>query len=548
MIFSRPLFSFTCTNTFINICTAACANAISIFLFFFFSSLAFSQNTPLYNASPESDVDFLLKNNTVNDNKDENEEGSKNIPQPFDLSTLPVRWKTERVQEPLWQSEMFVVQAGLENRQTVVLVHGLGQAGFTDWLSVIPALESEYHVIAIDLPGFGRSSKPEGKYSPGNYSQVLSWVIDRYAHNPVVLVGHSMGGAISLQHAANYPQQVERLVLVDAAGILERTALLKINGELPIDLEKVPKPFRRFGAQLLNVGRSIIEWTGVTPDPTGILSESNLAWNALFNDRENGNAALALIMHNFSGAIQSLNKQTYLIWGGDDRIAPLRTGYLLAGRLKNSQLSIINGAAHVPMKSHSVIFNHHLLQAIQQDKVIHNDELFTAEQLNEGQFEKTEVLKVKKGVLRCNEQHGVVYSGHFEEVVISECTGVTLKNLTTQRLRINNSLVDLYNVAVENHDGEAVVGVQSVVTATNARFVGSPSVLSIGSRWDLAGVTIVSREKSTNESTMEFYKGAIEVKTKSRFVFSVSDLLKPSGAVNLHRVVTGENIILDDVF
>ncbi|MGH1470233.1 MAG: alpha/beta fold hydrolase [Cellvibrionaceae bacterium] len=458
---------------------------------------------------------------------------SEHIPQEFDIATLPTHWKSEHVTEPVWQSELFVVQAGLKNRQTVVLVHGLGQAGFTDWLSVIPALEKTYHVIAIDLPGFGRSSKPEGKYSPVHYSQVLSWVINRYAHNPVVLVGHSMGGAISLQHAANYPQQVERLVLVDAAGILERTALLKLNGELPIDLDYVPKPFKRFGAQLLNVGRSIIEWTGVTPDPTGILSESNLAWNTLFNDRENGNAALALIMHNFSDAITLVKQQTYLIWGERDRIAPLRTGYLLNGRLKHSQLSVIGGAAHVPMKSHTSAFNHLLLQVIRQDRVKENANAFTSERLKEEQFGEGPPLTVKKGVLRCNEQHGVVYSGHFDEVVISECTDVTLKDLTARQLRISNSLVDLYNVAVANPDGEAVVGVQSVITTTNTHFVGAPSVLSIGSRWDMAGATI---ESSAN---------AIEVKTKSRFVFSVSDLLTPNGAINLHQVMTGEHTILD---
>ncbi len=337
-----------------------------------------------------------------------------------------------------------------------------------------------------------------------------------------------MGGAISLQHTANYPRQVERLILVDAAGILERTALLKINGELPINLDYVPKPFKKFGAQLLNFGRSVIEWTGVTPDPSGILSESNLAWNALFNDRENGNAALALIMHDFSDAIKSVDAQTFLIWGENDKIAPLRTGHLLSGRLKNTQLTVIDGAAHVPMKTHPAIFNQYLLKAIHQDTVV------SAQRDNNSIYDRAEEkITVKKGVLRCNEQHGIVYSGSFDEVIINECTGVTLRNLTTRRLRINNSIVDLYNVAVMNPTGEAIVGVQSVVTATNARFMGQPSVLSIASRWDLAGVTI---ESNTN---------AIEVKTKSRFVFSVSDLSVPSGDKNLHEVVTAENEILD---
>lgn len=443
---------------------------------------------------------------------------------------LPASWQTERVTEPVWNSEVFVVQAGVQNRQTVVLVHGLGEAGFTDWMTVIPALEQNYHVIAFDLPGFARSARPSGRYSPEHYSQVLAWLINRYAHNPVMLVGHSMGGAISLQHTANYPHQVERLILVDAAGILERTALLKINGELPINVQELPRPLRGLGARVLDIGRSVIEWTGVTPDPTGIISESSYIWNRLFNDRENGNAALALIMHNFSDAIKTVDHDVFMIWGADDRIAPLRTGQLLAGRLQNVQLEVIEDAAHVPMKSHTWLFNLHLLQALKKEPLEPDLNRLTSANLVAFQHDdKT----VKKGVLRCKNQDGGVYSGHFDQVIIEQCHGIRLVNVTARQMQISDSLVELENVLVHNPASEAVLAKQSVITATNARFSGNTGLLSRGTRWDLAGVTIEAKQTG------------IQVRSKSRFVFSVSDLIVGGQNKNLHRVISTEYNVLD---
>ena len=76
----------------------------------------------------------------------------------------------------------------------------------------------------LDLPGFGRSGRANAKYAPERYAAVLSRVIAAYGPGPVDVVGHSMGGAISLYHAAAYPEQVRRLIVVDAAGILHRDA------------------------------------------------------------------------------------------------------------------------------------------------------------------------------------------------------------------------------------------------------------------------------------------------------------------------------------
>jgi len=65
------------------------------------------------------------------------------------------------VEEPEFGGSVYVVEAGIGHRDSVVLVHGLGNAGSDDWSKVIPLLSKRYHVTAVDLPGFAKSRKRE---------------------------------------------------------------------------------------------------------------------------------------------------------------------------------------------------------------------------------------------------------------------------------------------------------------------------------------------------------------------------------------------------
>lgn len=101
--------------------------------------------------------------------------------------------------------------------QTLLLVHGLASnAGF--WRYAIAELQSDARVIAIDLPGFGKSSK-------GNYPYGMTWYADQIAKfveamelENVIYVGHSMGGQIGSTLAINHPEVIRKLVLVAPAG------------------------------------------------------------------------------------------------------------------------------------------------------------------------------------------------------------------------------------------------------------------------------------------------------------------------------------------
>ncbi|RLA50749.1 MAG: hypothetical protein DRQ98_12425, partial [Gammaproteobacteria bacterium] len=141
------------------------------------------------------------------------------------------------VEDPIFNGKLHLVEAGQQNSQTILLIHGLGYRGMLDWEQVFPELSDTYHVLAIDLPGFGSSDKQQVQYAPQKYARLINWVVSQYAHDSVIVIGHSLGGAVSLRFAHDYPEQVSRLIMVDTAGVLQRTVFIKYLAKVPVTYE-----------------------------------------------------------------------------------------------------------------------------------------------------------------------------------------------------------------------------------------------------------------------------------------------------------------------
>ena len=100
----------------------------------------------------------------------------------------------------------------------VLLVHGITSSSRT-WKSVMPRLSENHTVIAPDLLGHGRSSKPQGDYSLGAYASGMRDLLVALDVPKATVVGHSLGGGIAMQFGYQFPDRVARLVLVDTGGI-----------------------------------------------------------------------------------------------------------------------------------------------------------------------------------------------------------------------------------------------------------------------------------------------------------------------------------------
>jgi pimeloyl-ACP methyl ester carboxylesterase len=99
--------------------------------------------------------------------------------------------------------------------RTVMFVHGW-TCDETTWADQVPALAKEFRVITVDLPGHGKSPLPaDGKLSMELFARAVEAVRAEANASPVVLVGHSMGTPVIIQHALTYPKTVAAMVFVD---------------------------------------------------------------------------------------------------------------------------------------------------------------------------------------------------------------------------------------------------------------------------------------------------------------------------------------------
>jgi pimeloyl-ACP methyl ester carboxylesterase len=105
---------------------------------------------------------------------------------------------------------------------TIIFIHGLGSY-LPAWKKNIEGLKANYRCIAIDLPGYGKSSKAPHSGMMSFYAGVVNELIENLKLKNVIIAGHSMGGQIGIMAALNYPENIKKLVLVDPAGFEEFT-------------------------------------------------------------------------------------------------------------------------------------------------------------------------------------------------------------------------------------------------------------------------------------------------------------------------------------
>jgi pimeloyl-ACP methyl ester carboxylesterase len=100
----------------------------------------------------------------------------------------------------------------------LVFVHGLIER-WTQWVEQLSTFADKHRVIAMDLPGFGDSPMPAEKISISGYARMIEKLLDVLQLSAAAFVGHSMGGFTSVELAINFPERVQRLVLVSPAGL-----------------------------------------------------------------------------------------------------------------------------------------------------------------------------------------------------------------------------------------------------------------------------------------------------------------------------------------
>ncbi len=209
----------------------------------------------------------------------------------------------------------------------VVLVHGL--AGSTRWWGGnIGALAARHRVYLVDLVGFGES-RGRTRFALAEASTLLAQWLDLLGEDRVALVGHSMGGLIAADLAADFPDRVSKLVLVNAAALPLDPRQIRRPLNLAWTLRQTPP---RYLPILVNDARRAGPWT---------------LWRARRD-------LLAADIRPKLGRIQA---PTVVIWGANDRLVPLSLGEQLQRAIPQATLAVIPDAGHVPMWERPRAFN-----------------------------------------------------------------------------------------------------------------------------------------------------------------------------------------------
>ncbi|HEX7119210.1 MAG TPA: alpha/beta fold hydrolase [Longimicrobiales bacterium] len=218
----------------------------------------------------------------------------------------------------------------------VVLLHGLA-GSHRWWRYTVPALQEDFRIHVPELIGFGASRSatvPPGGI-PAMMELLLRWLDAQGLECPHV-VGHSMGGQISIHLAASRPDRVGRLVLASAAGIPRRRSAAELVRFL---VELLPPRAWGRPAFLPTVVRDALR-----AGPRTIL---RMMYHILADD--------------VRPLLARIRSPTLLVWGRLDPLTPLSHAWILADGIRGAQLRVIPDAAHNPMADRPRVFNRLIL-------------------------------------------------------------------------------------------------------------------------------------------------------------------------------------------
>jgi pimeloyl-ACP methyl ester carboxylesterase len=256
-----------------------------------------------------------------------------------------------------------------------VLLHGL-TATHRYWIQNLEALAERRWVIALDLPGFGRSDKPDVDYSIDYFVRVLMQFLDGKSIARAALVGNSMGGHIAMAAALRHPARVDKLVLVDPAGVtavplwLLRVAswlALSAAGLVELAPPRVPRPFVQALFAAVFPTRPDLAARYVRAYARAIASpEYPLHLRAAVR------AARGVTLRPLHAELHALVQPTLIIWGAKDLLLPARAARLLQRLIPNAQLVVYRESGHCPMVDQPARWNRDVNRFLDGEKVGRN--------------------------------------------------------------------------------------------------------------------------------------------------------------------------------
>ena len=248
----------------------------------------------------------------------------------------------------IYGAKIRYLEAGAANSPAVILLHGLG-ADSSSWSSTIAPLAARYRVIVPDQIGFGKSDKPFLNYRVGTLVDFLAGLMKELKIERASLVGNSLGGFTATAFALAYPDKVDKLVLVDAAGFA-----------VPKDTD--PRLFNALNPSTREGVKQVMSLIFYNKQ----LYASDAAADLMFTRKMQAGDGYTVRAFTESilrgedvldGKLDKVKQPTLIIWGREDLLTPLAMGERFHKEIKGSHLFILEKCGHVPQVEKAAEFN-----------------------------------------------------------------------------------------------------------------------------------------------------------------------------------------------
>lgn len=213
----------------------------------------------------------------------------------------------------------------------LVILHGWG-ANIDTIRPIINILNNRYKVYALDLPGFGSSSEPKEAIDSFQYAEIVREFLKEMNIKKASFIGHSFGGKLSIILSSKYPDLVDKVVLIDSAGLIPKRGLkyyIKVYSFKSLKFiyrhlffwmkneKRMEGFYKKFGSDDYK-------------DSSGVMRK----------------ILVTVVNENLRPILKDVKASTLLIWGDQDEATPLYMAHIMESEIKDSGLVIFEGAGH----------------------------------------------------------------------------------------------------------------------------------------------------------------------------------------------------------